>query len=266
MDALGNIYIANTDNNVILKVATNGSQTQVASGLNYPHGVAVDATGNLYIADTYNNLILKVATNRITTSLAGNGTQGYSGDGGAASSASLFFPGGVILDATGNLYIADTYNDRIRKVDTNGIITTFAGTNIPLNGITATNASLYLPTDVITDASGNIYISDIYNQRIRKVGFGGIITDFAGNGLAGYSGDHGAATNASLSYATSAALDGLGNLYIADTDNNRIRKVATNGIITTVAGNGTYGSTGTELAYPAEWPQTPSATSTSLTL
>jgi sugar lactone lactonase YvrE len=257
VDALGNIYIANSGNNAILKLATNGAQTQVASVFSFPQGLAVDAVGNLYIADTYNNRIRKVATNGVITTLAGNGNEGYSGDGGAASAASLFLPGGVALDATGNLYIADTYNNRIRKVATNNIITTFAGTNIPLNGIAATNASLYLPTGVATDASGNIYIADTYNYRIREVASGCIITNIAGNGVAGYSGNGGAATNASLNFATSVALDALGNLYIADSQNNRIRKVATNGIITTVAGNGNYGysgdgvaATGTDLAYP----------------
>jgi sugar lactone lactonase YvrE len=238
VDALGNIYIANTENNVILKVATNGSQTQVAGGLNFPQGVAVDGAGNLYVADTYNNRVRRVATNGLITTLAGNGNQGYSGDGGAASSASLFLPGDVALGATGNLYIADTYNNRIRKVATNNVITTIAGTSIPLNSVAATNANLYVPTGVATDAAGSSYIADCYNQRIRKVSAGGTITTIAGNGLQGDTGDGGAATNASLSQPQGVTLDAAGNLYFADYVNNRIRKVDINSNITTFAGNG----------------------------
>jgi sugar lactone lactonase YvrE len=188
----------------------------------------VDAYGNLYIADYYNSRIRKVDTNGIITTVAGDGTNGYSGDGGAASNAWLYCPSGVAVDAYGNLYIADYYNSRIRKVDTNGIITTVAGdgTNgYSGDGGVATNARVYYPSGVAVDAYGNLYIADSDNSRIRKVDTNGIITTVAGTNGSGYSGDGGAATNARLAYPEGPAMDTSGNLYIADTDNSRIRKV-----------------------------------------
>jgi len=262
-DASGNLFIADLYNHRIRKVGTNGIITTVAgngiygysgdggpatnAALYNPSGVAVDALGNLYIADTYNQRIRKVATNGVITTMAGKGAAGYSGDGGAATNASLARPIGVALDVGGNLYIADYGGERIRRVDTNGVITTVAGngsTNYSGDGGAATNASLYNPTSVALDAAATLYIADCNNHRIRKVDTNGIITTVAGKGAAGYSGDGGAATNASLQYPRGVTFDASGNLYIADFGNNSIRKVDTNGIITTVAGNGTYGYSG----------------------
>jgi sugar lactone lactonase YvrE len=262
-DAVGNLYIGDTCNNRVRKVGTNGIITTVAgtgnwgysgdgraattASLNYPNGVAVDAWGNLYIGDTYNQRIRKVGTNGIITTVAGNGTLGYSGDGGAATNANLYRPGGVALDTSGNLYIADNGNYRIRRVDTNGIITTVAGNGnwgYSGDGGAATSASLYYPNGVALDASGSLYIADYSNNRIRRVDTNGIISTFAGNGGAGYSGDGGPATNASLYYPFGVAVDALGNLYIGDTYNNRVRIVNTNGVIATVAGNGIEGYSG----------------------
>ncbi len=207
-------------------------------------GVAVDASGNLFIADSWdNNLIRKVGTNGIITTVAGGGNA-YPGNGGAATNASLGYPSGVAVDASGNLFFADLDNNYIRKVDTNGIITTVAGNGdsdyYGDNG-PATNASLYCPIGVAVDASGNLFIADMNNYRIRKVNTNGIITTVAGNGNYGYSGDGGQATNASLYNPYRVAVDASGNLFIADTYNQRIRKVDTNGIITTVAGGGNDG-------------------------
>ncbi len=146
----------------------------------------------------------------------------------------------MVVDSTGNLIIVDYGNSRIRKVGTNGIISTVAGNGIQGysgDGGAATNAELYWPQGVAVDATGNLFISDWGNNRIRKVGTNGIITAVAGNGVAGFSGDGGAATNAELDYATFLAVDATGNLLISDWGNNRIRKLGTNGIITTVAGN-----------------------------
>ncbi len=257
-DDSGNLYIADRSNNRIREVDTNGIITTVAgngtatyagdggmatnASLYLPYGVAFDKFGNLYIADYYNNRIRKVATNGIITTVAGKGAIAYSGDGGVATNASLHSPSGVAFDASGNLYIADTSNNRIRKVATSGIITTVAGNGTATyagDGGAATNASLRLSSGVAFDASGNLYIADRINNRIRKVDTNGIITTVAGNGTATYAGDGGAATNASLYYPSGVAFDASGNLYIADYNNNRIRKVDTNGIITTVAGNGT---------------------------
>jgi sugar lactone lactonase YvrE len=188
--------------------------------------------------------------NNIITTVAGNGTYAYAGDGGPATNASLRYPQGVGFDAAGNLYIADNDNNRVRKVDANGIITTVAGDGngsstgsgrYAGDGGAATNASLYRPNNVAWDAAGNLLIADIFNDRIRRVDTHGIITTVAGKSGRGYSGDGEAATNAELNLPASVALDAMGELYIADLDNNRIRKVDTNGIITTVAGNGRYG-------------------------
>ena len=210
--------------------------------------MAVDAAGTLYIADSGNNRIRKESGGTITT-VAGNGNQGFSGDGGLATGASLNAPQGVAVDSTGNLYIADSFNDRIRKVSS-GTVTTVAGNGayrFSGDGGPSTSASLNFPSGVATDSAGNLYIADLGSFRIRKVSEGRITTA-AGNGSAGFSGDGGAATSASLGpsdpyYLSEIAVDSAGNLYIADYWNNRIRKVS-GGTITTVAGNGNQGFSG----------------------
>jgi sugar lactone lactonase YvrE len=206
-----------------------------------PGGIAVDSAGNLYIAD--NNRIRKISNGVITT-VAGNGTYGFSGDNGPATSAQLFNPQGIAVDSAGNLYIADTFNNRIRKVS-GGVITTVAGNGTSGSrdeNIPATTAQLNWPYGVAVDSAGNLYIANTYNNRVCKVS-GGVITTVAGNGTHGFSGDNGPATAAQLSWPDGVAVDSAGNLYIADTDNNRIRKVS-GGVITTVAGNGTEGFSG----------------------
>jgi len=208
--------------------------------LNHPEGVAVDASGNLYIADTDNNRIRKISPNGIITTVAGTGIAGFSGDGGPASQAQLNHPEGVAVDASGNLYIADTGNNRIRKISPDGIITTVAGTEIAGfsgdNG-PASQAQLNQPEGIAVDASGNLFIADTDNDRIREVSPDGVIVTIAGD--EGFSGDGGPASQAQLNHPEGVAVDASGNLYIADTGNNRIRKISPNGIITTVAGNGT---------------------------
>jgi sugar lactone lactonase YvrE len=263
VDASGNLFIADTGDQRIRKVSTNGIITTVAgngagsysgdggpatnASLNAPYGVAVDASGNLFIADNLNSCIRKVSTNGIITTVAGNGTWGYSGDGGPATNAQLHFPDGVAVDASGNLFIADSGNQRIRRVDTNGIITTVAGNGsggYSGDSGAATKASLHAPYHMAVDASGNLFIADLYNSRVRKVSTSGIITTVAGNGTWGYSGDGGAATNASLADPVGVAVDASGNLFIADYTKGRIRMVSTDGIITTVAGNGSASYSG----------------------
>jgi sugar lactone lactonase YvrE len=245
-----------------------GSITTVAGNGNYgysgdggiatnagfnPFDVAVDSNGNLFIADWGNNRIRKVDTNGIITTVAGNGDGQYvysfGGDGGYATNAVLSCPGGVAVDSSDNIFIVDQFNGRIRKVDTNGIITTVAGAG---NGGFffgdsgyATNAGLNSPHGVAIDTVGNLFIADYGNNRIRKVDTNGIITTVAGNNNGGFSaGDGGYATNASLSWPEGVAVDASGNLFIADYGDSRVRKVDTNGIITTVAGNGNYGFSG----------------------
>ncbi len=212
--------------------------------------MAVDASGNLFIADSDNSRIRKVGTNGIITTVAGNGIAGFFGDGGLATNAELSYPFGVAVDASGNLFIADFNNSRIRKVSTNGIITTVAGNGG--GGYTgdrglATNATLNYPNGVAVDTIGNVFIADTSNNVIRVVGTNGIINTVAGNGygagagFGGYSGDGGPATNAELNNPYGVAADANRNLFIADSNNGRVRKVGTNGIITTVAGGGTNG-------------------------
>ena len=225
---------------------------------------AVDSAGNIYIAEYANNRIREIAAaTGIITTVAGNGTAGYTGDGGPATSAELKGPQGVSFDSAGNLYIADYGNSRIRKVNAaTGVITTVAGDGSGVysgDGGPATSAGLVAAGEVIVDSEGDLYITDYNGCRIRKVlARTGIITTIAGTGTVGYSGDGGAATSAALHSPGGVALDSAGNLYITDQRNNRIRKVdASTGIITTVAGNGTQGyagdggpATSAELSYP----------------
>ena len=216
----------------------------LAAQLWTPFDVQIDAAGNIYIADALNHRIRKIDNRGIIITIAGKNTAGFSGDGGPATSAELQFPASIALDADGNLYIADLYNQRIRKVTPAGIITTVAGNGTAGysgDGDLAIYAALNSPSGVKVDGAGNIYIADKSNNRIRKVSPEGIITTVAGNGTPGYSGDGGAAISASLCYPSGVDVDAEGNIYIADTFNNRIRKVTPEGIITTVAGDGTAG-------------------------
>ena len=206
-------------------------------------GIAVDKNGNIYIAMRDNNIISRVDTHGNLTRFAGTGESGFSGDEGKATEAQLKIPAGLTFDKKGNLYIADRNNHRIRKVDTRGIITTVAGNGtagFSGDGGKATQAQLNLPSGVAVDDKGNIYISDRSNNRVRVVDNKGTITTFAGNGGDGYKGDLGPATQAQLSKPFGLALDKKGNLYIADRENNRVRKVNPQGIITTVAGDGGF--------------------------
>src|SRR3989441_697705 len=219
--------------------------------LRYPSSVAIDAAGNLFIADTINNRIRQVAAGTgIITTVAGTGTPGFGGDGGPAVSAQLTYPSSVAIDAGGNLFIVDTTNSRIRKVTANtGIITTVAGTGVPgFSGDDgpATSAQLNYPTSVAVDAAGNLLIADANNDLIRRVAVDtGIISTVAGSGVAGFSGDDGQATDAELNFPYYVAVDAASNLFIVDTTNSRIRKVTANtGIITTVAGTGAPGFSG----------------------
>lgn len=264
VDGVGNVYFADTWNHRVYKVAaTTGVVTSVAgdgnagySGdfgaatiaeLNGPSGIAVDGNGNIYIADQYNNRIRKIwASSGIITTVAGGGG-GYLGDGGNATNATLSYPSGVAVDGSGNIYIADQYNNRVRKVAPTGIISTVAGNgswSYSGDGSAAVSAGIPTPSGVAVDGSGNLFIADNGSARIRKVSAAGIISTVAGNGTVGYSGDEGAATAAMLSNPAGIAVDGSGNLYVADEGNYRIRKITTSGIISTVAGNGSYSSFG----------------------
>ncbi|MBI6545553.1 MAG: hypothetical protein HY692_02090, partial [Cyanobacteria bacterium NC_groundwater_1444_Ag_S-0.65um_54_12] len=185
--------------------------------------------GNLYIADYNNHRIRKVDTGGIITTVAGDGIDGYSGDGGAATSAQLWFPYDVAVDGAGNLYIADTYNNVIRKVATNGIISTVAGTGnwgYSGDGGAASDAQLDTPYGLTVDNAGIIYIADTWNNRIRKVDLAGTITTIAGSGNRGFAGDGGPAINAWLDTPQGIAIDNnTGYIYFADLYNDRVRRV-----------------------------------------
>lgn len=273
-DAAGNLYIADSNNHVIRKIDTAGNATIVAgtgdqgfSGdggaatsalLNTPKGIAVDGNGNLYIADTQNQRIRKVSGGTITT-IAGTGAFGYSGDGAQSTQAFLASPSSVAVDSNGNIYVADTDNHVVRKIAPDGRISTFAGNgqqgNSP-NETVATSASLDSPSSVAVDSVLRVYIADRRNQIVRMVDTAGKISTIAGNGSFGYGGDANSATNALLAMPSGVGVDSSGNVYIADTNNNRIRQVS-NGVITTIAGTDVQGfggdagaSTGASLDSP----------------
>jgi sugar lactone lactonase YvrE len=219
----------------------------INAGIQGPHGIATDTAGNVYISDYNNQRIRKVATDGTITTVAGNGTLGFSGDGGPATDAQLYVPSGIAVDPAGNIVFADTNNNRVRRIATDGTITTVAGngsSGYSGDGGPALNAALSVPNGIAIDALGNIYIADLNNNRIRKVGTDGNISTVAGNGAPGFSGDGAAATSAELNSPVGVAIDALGNLYIADTLNQRVRKVGADGTISTVAGNGTAGFSG----------------------
>ena len=329
IDAGGNLFVADRDASVVRKIAANGTITTVAgtgtpgfSGdggpaagaqINGPFGVTVDSAGNLYIADTGNGVVRKVSPNGSISTVAGTGTLGYSGDGGPARNAWLNGPESVAVDAAGNLYIADTFNGRIRRVGADGIIATVAGVGstgvYSGDGGPAQNAAVSLPTDVAVDRAGNLYIADFGNSKIRvvtsgviatvvglgnsaplldgqtainvslegptgvtvdhagviyfveagigsgtglavgdykvwKVSTAGLLTTLAGNGIPSFSGEASAATAAQLNSPSGVAVGVGGVLYIADTLNQRVRALAPGGLLTTQAGNGTPGFNG----------------------
>ncbi len=326
VDSHGNVFFVDTGNARVRKVASNGTITTVAGGgapadgvgdhgpataakFNYPSSVAVDAAGDLFIGDAGTAVVRKVAPSGIITTVAGTGTPGFSGDGGAATAAQLSSAYGVALDSGGNLFIADTYNHRIRRVGaTTGIITSVAGTGnsdaatgdngpataaaipyplgvsidsagnlytasevvavvrkitpgsdhlitgasdeiittvagggMPTRGVgdggPATQALLDNPQSAVGDGTGNLIIADTNGQRIRKV-TNGTISTIGGTGTPGFSGDGGPATAALLSYPSKVAVDSSGNVFLADQNNNRIRRIDHNGVITTIAGGG----------------------------
>ncbi len=239
---------------VISTVVGNGTGAYGGDGgpatlaeLGQPRGVVFDTHGNLFIDDDWNNRIRKVSPSGVITLVAGNGATSFGGDGGPATAAAMNGPGPCVVDALGNVYIADYYNYRIRKVNTAGIITTYAGNGgagFTGDGGAATAAAIDFPWGVAVDAAGNLYIGAQASNRIRKVSPSGIITNFAGTGTPGFSGDGGAATAAELNIPNGLTVDGAGNVYIADVGNSRIRKVTPAGIISTIAGNGTAGWAG----------------------
>jgi sugar lactone lactonase YvrE len=256
VDSGGNLYLADRWNNRIRKIA-GGTLTTIAGNglgsfggdggsplnaqLSVPDGVAIDNTGNIYISDFLNNRVRMVSPAGVMSTVAGNGTSGFSGDGGAATSAQLSQPAGLAIDSAGNLYIADSNNGAVRKVTSAGIISTVAGTGtsgFSGDGGAATSAKMMAPFAVALDSAGNLYIADYYGWIRKVTASTGVISTFAGNGTIGYSGDGGAATAAQFYNPLGVAVDSSGTVYVADSNNGAVRMIQ-NGIITTIAGNGT---------------------------
>ncbi|QTE36360.1 DUF6443 domain-containing protein [Mucilaginibacter gossypii] len=253
VDASGNVYIAEGGSHVIRKITpagqvsvfagsysqgfTNGTGT--SASFYHPVGLSADASGNIYVADEDNNAIRKITPAGVVTTFAGNGAQG-SADG-AAASATFYYPCGVAVDGSGNVYVADAFNNKIRKITSAGVVSTLAGsgTASSVDG-TGTSATFNQPFSVVTDASGNIYVTDRVGAKIRKVTPAGVVTTLAGSGTAGFVDGTGSA--ASFNAPTGLAIDKAGNLYVADETNNRIRKITPAGVVTTLSGTGAQGS------------------------
>jgi sugar lactone lactonase YvrE len=270
-DADGNMYVADCGDSIVVKIDPYGQLRTIAGSssfnggfsgdggpaiaaeFNCPSGMAFDRNGNLYLSDLLNNRVRRIDRSGIISTVVGSDPGGFGGDGGPATSALLQFPVAIVIDSGSNLYIDDANNNRVRKVDRQGIITTIAGNGtagFSGDGGPATAAKLSLGVDpnfhqsgMAIDAEGNLYIADTSNNRVRKVDQRGIITTVVGNASAGFSGDGGPATAAGLSRPTGLAFDAQGNLYVAEANSalysdNRIRKVDRHGTITTVAGTG----------------------------
>lgn len=279
-DAQGNLYIADQSNNRIRQVNTNGiistfagdgqqaSQAPLGDGgpataaaITFPSGVAVDGAGNLYISGI-DNRIRKVALSGIISTYAGTGAPGFAGDGGPATQAQMTINQGnpgLAINPAGDVYICD--NSRVRVIDAAGTINTFAGngeSNSFGDGGPAVSAGLETPVGVAADGNGNVFIAEQATNDVRKVASSGIITTYAGTGVAGYSGDGGQAADATLNLPVALATDSAGNLYVVDQGNQVVRKITPAGVITTFAGNGEYGysgdgslATNAELASPS---------------
>jgi len=278
----GTIYFVDRNNQRIRKIENNGTLKTVAgngvgtfagdgglatdASLRNPYSIAFDTAGNMFIADFSSNRIRKVTPAGIISTIAGTGSASFSGDGGTATAATLNSPTGLCLDTSGNIYIADYGNNRIRKINKSGIISTVAGSStsgFSGDGGLATAATLRNPYDVTADIAGNLYIADFLNHRIRKVTLDGIINTIAGSGATGnnnggFGGDGGLATAAVLNAPARLIVDSFLNIYIADYGNHRIRKVAnTTGFISTVAGNGSAAFAGDGAAATAASINTP---------
>jgi sugar lactone lactonase YvrE len=252
VDSAGNVYVADTYNNRIRKITPSGLVTTLAGsgqqgfadgqGENAkffrPEGVAVDSAGNVYVADFNNNRIRKITPSGLVTTLAGSGINGFAD--GQDTNAQFNAPSGLAVDSAGNVYVADFNNNRIRKITPSGLVTTLAG-----SGAAAfldeqdTNAQFNKPYGVAVDSTGNVYVADYNNKRIRKITPSGLVTTLAGSGQQGFADGNG--TNAQFNYPAGLAVDSAGFVYVADTNNNRIRKITPSGDVTTLAGSGQQG-------------------------
>ena len=229
LDINGNMFVADAGNNLIRKISPSGVVSTLAgngtaafadgSGTSalfyYPSGLSLDGAGNVYVADSGNNLIRKISTSGVVSTFAGSGSAAFAD--GTGTSASFYFPSGLALDTSGNVYVADLFNKLVRKVTPNGTVSTF--------GPSFGGWEFAQPRGVAVDRAGNVYVADSGNNRIAMISPSGVVSTLAGNGTGGFA--DGAGTSATFYYPTGIALDGVGNIYVADRDNNCIRKMST---------------------------------------
>ena len=254
VDVSGNVYVADYGNHKIRKITPSGvvstfvgSVTQgstdgigTAASFNYPRGLAVDASGNVYVADTNNHKIRKITPSGVVSTFVGSVTQGSTD--GIGTAASFRYPNEVAVDVSGNVYVADRNNHKIRKITSAGVVSTLAGygTQGATDG-TGTAASFNYPSGVTVDASGNVHVADTNNHKIRKITPAGVVSTLAGSGDAGAT--DGTGTAASFFNPYGVTVDASGNVYVADKNNNKIRKITPAGEVSTLAGSGTRGAT-----------------------
>jgi sugar lactone lactonase YvrE len=253
IDSMGNVFLAEGGNNDIRKISTTGmvstwagsgaaggtDGTKTGASFSFPSGLAIDSTQNLYVADQADNKIRKISPAGVVSTLAGSGYQGSTDAMGAL--ASFNYPADIVRDAKGNLFVVETYNNKIRKISPSGLVSTFAGSGA--SGSTDGNglaASFNQPVSLAIDGSGNLYVAEAGNNKIRKVTPDGQVSTLAGSGSAGNVDATG--TAASFNLPQGMAVDNVGNVYVADYFNNKIRKISPAGIVSTFAGSGTAGS------------------------
>jgi len=252
IDQQGNIYVADEGNNRIRQITTAGLVSTLAGNgtagfadgtginaeFNVTNNISTDAQGNVYVPDENNERIRKISSQGVVITIAGNGIQGNAN--GLANTAEFNGPSAVCVDAQGNVYVSDQFNNIIRKITLAGVVSTLAGNGIQgyADGI-ATNAEFNGLGGMVVDAQGNVYVGEIGNNRIRRITPEGVTTTIAGNGIVGYIDNTG--TNAEFSGPIGLAMDSQDNIYATDYNNNVIRKITSSGVVSTLAGNGTAG-------------------------
>jgi sugar lactone lactonase YvrE len=253
VDGAGNVFVADSDNNTIRKITSSGVVTTLAGSagsygsadgtgaaarFQLPSGVAVDGAGNVFVADNENNTIRKITPSGVVTTLAGSAAADWGSADGTGAAASFHWPDGVAVDGAGNVFVADTYNNTIRRITSSGVVTTLAG-SAGLSGSadgTGAAARFNWPQGVAVDRAGNVLVADFHNNAIRKITSSGVVTTLAGTADSSGSTDGtGAAARFDTPYGV--AVDGAGNVFVADYDNNTIRKITLSGVVTTLAGS-----------------------------